>query len=157
MEAARDRDVAARIADRLEITELVHAYARHFDLNQPERVAELFSADALIDYGPEVPPIEGREQIAGRIGVGLRETFAATSHHISNASIVFEESDHARGEFYVYAWHRYVDGSEGYLWGRYQNRFERTEDGWRISRLVLQAAGTSGFHREAMHPIGRQT
>jgi hypothetical protein len=156
LESATDRDATTRIADRLEITELVHSYARHFDLNEPDQVAELFSIDARVDYGPEFPPIEGRDHIADRIGVGLREIFAATSHHISNASIRFEGSDHARGEFYVYAWHRYVDGSEGYLWGRYQNTFERTENGWRISQLVLQAAGTNGFHRQSMHPIGRQ-
>lgn len=155
MDEANETGAGIRMADRLQISELVNSYARHFDLNEPERVAALFTVDARIDYGPEVPTIHGRDQIAERIGFGLREIFAATSHHISNASITFGGPGVAEGEFYVYAWHRYVDGSEGHLWGRYQNTFERTGEGWRISRLVLQAAGTRGFHRSSMHLIGR--
>ena len=59
---------------------------------------------------------------------------------------------------YLYAWHRYADGSpDGELWGRYRHTFVRTDAGWRISELLLEAAGTVDFHRARMHPIGRRT
>jgi ketosteroid isomerase-like protein len=88
--------------------------------------------------------------------VGLERTFAATSHHVSNIQLTFEDDDTARGLTYLYAWHRYVDGSpDGELWGRYHHRFERTAAGWKIAELVLTAAGTVDFHRSTMHPTGR--
>jgi uncharacterized protein (TIGR02246 family) len=153
----RSSDSLARLEDRWAITQLFHEYAFHFDRNQPEAVAELFAEDAVIDYGPEVAPIRGREAIAPRITAGLDQIFEATSHHISNVSIDFDGSDTASAVAYVYAWHKYRDGSpDGYLWGQYHNRLRRTADGWKFADLVLKAAGTAEFHRPTMHPIGRR-
>lgn len=145
------------LLDRQAIADLIHAYCYHFDQNEPERVAALFTADATVDYGPESATIVGAESIAATIAVGLEQTFAATSHHVSNIQLTFDGPDRARGVTYLYAWHRYTDGSpDGELWGRYHHRFERTDDGWRISELVLRAAGAVSFHRATMHPIGRR-
>jgi ketosteroid isomerase-like protein len=146
-----------RLADRLEIADLVHAYCFHFDDNEPEAVAVLFTEDATLDYGPEFPPIAGRAAIAPVIAVGLERTFAATSHHVSNMRITFDGDDEASAVTSLYAWHRYRDGSpDGELWGRYHHRFRRTDDGWRIAELVLRAAGSRHFHRSTMHPTGRR-
>jgi uncharacterized protein (TIGR02246 family) len=142
--------------DRDAITSLIHRYCFHFDRNEPDEVAALFAEDATIDYGPEHPPIVGREAIAPTIAVGLRERFRATSHHVSNIEITFEGEDDARSFSYLYAWHAYVDGSESELWGRYVHRFRRDDGRWLICELVLQAAGTRNFHRARMHPIGRR-
>ena len=79
-----------RVDDRLAITDLLHRYAYHFDRNEPEHVAALFTDDAVIDYGPEFPPIHGRGAVAARIAPGLNTIFAATSHHISNVIIDFQ-------------------------------------------------------------------
>jgi len=142
---------------REEIAALLHRYAWHFDRNEPEQIAELFAEDAIIDYGPEFPPIRGRSRIAGAIRPGLQERFAATSHHISNLLVVPAGSHRATGTAYVYAWHRYRDGSpDGYLWGQYRCGFVRDVEGWRIQEMVLAVAGTVDFHRAAMHPIGRR-
>jgi ketosteroid isomerase-like protein len=142
--------------DRDAITSLIHRYCFHFDQNEPEEVAALFTEDATIDYGPEHPPIVGRGAIAPTIAVGLRERFRATSHHVSNIEIAFACEDDARSVSYLYAWHAYVDGSESELWGRYVHRFRRDDGPWLIAELVLQAAGTRNFHRARMHPIGRR-
>jgi ketosteroid isomerase-like protein len=150
-------DPLDELADRLAITELIHAYCFHFDLNEPDAVAALFTSDAVVDYGPEAETIVGSGAIAATIAVGLERTFAATSHHVSNIQISFEGPAAARSVTYLYAWHRYLDGSpDGELWGRYRHRFVRTGDGWRISELRLEAAGTVDFHRATMHPIGRR-
>jgi ketosteroid isomerase-like protein len=145
------------LTDREAISDLIHAYCLHFDQNEPEAVAALFTEGARVDYGPEVEPIVGAAEIAPRIAVGLTEIFAATSHHVSNIRIVFDDADRASSVSYLYAWHRYRDGSpDGELWGRYHHRFERTEAGWRIAELVLRAVGTRDFHRARMHPIDRR-
>jgi ketosteroid isomerase-like protein len=147
----------AELVDRQAITDLIHAYCAHFDRNEPDAVAALFTDDATVDYGPESATIVGAASIAETIAVGLDHTFAATSHHVSNIQLAFEHPDRANGVTYVYAWHRYRDGSpDGELWGRYHHRFERTADGWRIAELVLRAAGWVEFHRATMHPIGRR-
>ena len=153
-----DAALVRELVDRAAIEALIHAYCRHFDQNEPERVAALFTDDATVDYGPEFPNVVGASSIAAAIAVGLAETFAATSHHVSNIEIAFDGPDRATGGTYLYAWHRYRDGSpDGELWGRYHHEFERTPDGWRIARLVLTAAGSRHFHRAAMHPTGRRS
>ena len=150
-------DILREFADRQAIADLIHAYCFHFDNNEPESVAALFTDDATVDYGPESATIVGSVAIATTIAVGLERTFAATSHHVSNIHITFEGADQARSVTYLYAWHRYVNGSpDGELWGRYRHRFTRTDAGWRISELLLQAAGMVDFHRATMHPIGRR-
>jgi ketosteroid isomerase-like protein len=152
-----DARAVQELVDRRMIEGLIFAYCRHFDQNEPEAVAALFTEDAVVDYGPELPNIVGSAAIAETIAVGLERTFAATSHHVSNVQIDFEGPDRAASVSYLYAWHRYVDGRpDGELWGRYHHRFERTRDGWRISSLVLTASGSKDFHRETMHPIGRR-
>jgi ketosteroid isomerase-like protein len=156
---ARDQSPGylSRGKDRWEISQLFNSYAYHFDRNEPEAVAGLFTADALIDYGPEVAPIRGRDAIVSRIAPGLNEIFEASSHHISNTTVTFDGADAATGMAYVYAWVRYRDGSpDGNMWGQYHCLFKRTADGWRIAELVLKVAGVTNFHRSAMHPIGRQ-
>ena len=146
------------LADRQAVTDLVHAYCLHFDQNEPDEVAALFTDDATVDYGPETATIVGGDSIAGTIAVGLETIFAATSHHVSNIQITFDGPDSATGIAYLYAWHRYRDGSpDGELWGRYHHRFRRTAGGWRIAELVLRAAGSRDFHRASMHPTGRHT
>jgi hypothetical protein len=150
-------DTLRELSDRLAIIGLIHAYCFHFDNNEPEAVAALFTSRATVDYGPESAAISGSAAIGATIAVGLEQTFAATSHHVSNIEIRFEDPDHARSVSYLYAWHRYVDGSpDGELWGRYRHRFVRDADGWRIDELRLEAAGMVDFHRRTMHPIGRR-
>jgi len=146
------------LADRQAIADLIHAYCFHFDNNEPEAVAALFADDAVVDYGPDAATIVGADAIVTTIAVGLEHTFLATSHHVSNIQIAFDGPDCARSVSYLYAWHRYADGSpDGELWGRYRHTFVRTDAGWRISELLLEAAGTVDFHRARMHPIGRRT
>ncbi|MFK7829907.1 MAG: nuclear transport factor 2 family protein [Congregibacter sp.] len=151
-----DLEAAVRdLVDRQSISELIYAYCECFDRNDPEGVAELFTPDAVIDYNPDTANIVGAE-LADTIAVGLRDLFSATSHHVSNVMITMEGPDTARSLCYIDAWHRYHSGApDGFLWGRYKNRFIRTDAGWRISHLLLQGAGTSDFHRERMHGIGR--
>ena len=117
----------------------------------------LFTVDAVVDYGPDVPTMTGIAKIRPMVAQGLANFFAATSHHISNVTIRLDGPDAAQSVSYLYAWHRYQDGRpNSELWGQYHHEFRRTPEGWKISQLVLRAAGAHNFHRDAMHPIGRR-
>lgn len=142
--------------DHRAVGDLLHAYAWHFDRAEAEAVAALFTEDAVIDYGPEVEPIHGRAAVAPRIALGLREVFAATSHHVSNVAVTADGASGAWLTAYVHAWHRCVGGApDGWLWGQYRCRAARVDGTWRLAALTLHAAGTIDFHRATMHPIGR--
>jgi uncharacterized protein (TIGR02246 family) len=152
-----DAAAVRELVDRQLITDLIHAYCEHFDDNDPAGVAGLFTEDATVDYGPELPTLVGPRAIEAAVAAGLETIFAATSHHVSNIRITFDRDDAAEGISYLYAWHRYLDGApDGELWGRYRYRFVRTPAGWRIASLLLQATGMVDFHRSTMHPIGRR-
>ena len=145
------------LLDKAEITDLIHAYCYHFDRAEVQEVVALFAEDAVIDYGPDVPTMTGSDEFGPMIARGLADLFEATSHHVSNVVIQFDDPNAATSICYLYAWHRYRDGGqESKLWGQYHHDFVRTEAGWRISRLVLRATGTKDFHRANMHPIGRR-
>lgn len=145
-----------QLFDREAISGVIRAYCYHFDRNEPDAVAALFAPDAVVDYGPEAKVLTGVVAIRAGVAAGLKNIFAATSHHVSNIDICFETADTATSICYLYAWHRYHSGApDGELWAQYHHAFARRADGWKITRLVLKAAGTKDFHRKAMHPIGR--
>lgn len=145
------------LLDKEAIRDLIHAYCFHFDRAEPDAVLALFAQDALVDYGPDVPVMRGHAELLPMLERGLGEFFAATSHHVSNISISFDDPDRARSNCYLYAWHRYRESGEvGHLWGQYDHVFQREAAGWRIAELRLSAVATDGFHRERMHPIGRR-
>ncbi len=53
----------ARVEDRIEIESLMKRYCLFFDTKQADDLALLFTVDAVIDYGPEVEPVRGRERL----------------------------------------------------------------------------------------------
>ena len=147
-----------RLLDRQSIVDLVHAYCRNVDLVNAEAVAALFTDDCIVDYGPGLgEPTHGSAVLAERLATGLPR-FAATSHHVSNIQIEFDDSgDGATGCTYLYAWHRYPAAGQpdAHLWAQYHDRFVRTPDGWRIAERLLKVAGQEAFD-VAWHPIGRR-
>lgn len=144
------------LLDREAIAGVIRAYCYHFDRNEPDAVAALFAPDAVVDYGPEAAVLHGVAAIHKAVAAGLANTFAATSHHVSNMDIRFDTTETAHSVCYLYAWHRYHSGApDGELWAQYHHQFLRTPEGWKITRLTLKAAGTKDFHRATMHPIGR--
>ncbi|MEL7375071.1 MAG: nuclear transport factor 2 family protein, partial [Pseudomonadota bacterium] len=144
------------LLDKADITELIHAYCYHFDRANADAVAALFTEDAVVDYGPDVEDLHGSAALRTMVSRGTSNLFAATSHHVSNVAITFDGPNCATSNCYVYAWHRYLESNEeSELWGQYDQDFRRTSSGWRMSRLVLSAAGTRNFHRARMHAIPR--
>ncbi len=141
----------------IEIGDQLKRYCYFFDSNDVNGLRTLFTKDAEVDYGPEVPLLVGLDTIINSISKGLAGTFIATSHHLSNLIIELDNEENAHSSSYVYAWHSYYSKPEiGYLWGQYSHTFRKDAGIWKISTLKLRAVATQNFHREIMHPVERK-
>ena len=129
------------LADRLELQQLVTRYAYAIDERAFERLDEVFTSDAYIDYRA-MGGIEGRyPQIRAWLPQALG-VFPAYMH--LNANFLFDiDGDSATGK--VACFNPMVlpkaDGAPGEgetmflgLW--YLDRYVRTADGWRISERI---------------------
>lgn len=142
----------ARTDDRVEIESLMKRYCLFFDTKRADDLVQLFSAAAVVDYGPEVEPIHGRDLLRQMVASGMATRFESTNHQISNETVTFTDENSAIGTSHLYAWHKYYDSEViGHLYGGYRYRFVKESDGWRISDLKLYASGSDGFHRKSMH------
>jgi 3-phenylpropionate/cinnamic acid dioxygenase small subunit len=129
-----------RLADREEIRELLYAYCRACDLNDPDGIGACFTADCRADYGPDA-----REPgAAARCAQAERDLalFEATSHLLGNVSIEFEGDDRARTASVVHAWHRPLRGEPWSLYASYEDVVVRAAPGWLIDERRLLVAGT---------------
>ena len=115
------------------IRRLCTLYARAVDRNQPELLAGLFTADAVIE-GPGFA-MHGREEIHAIPGM-LRQTYSLTLHLVFNQ--VFEiAGDVAVGETCGLANHLSGSGdaASNLVWAlRYQDRLRREDGEWRFER-----------------------
>lgn len=142
-----------QLLDRQEIMAVMAAYARCADLNQPEQQAGVFVEDCRVSYHP-ADWIVGRDALVQALRTALAG-YSTTSHHVSNIEIDFEGADAATAQSAVIAWHRRHDGSEWTLYGRYVDRWTRTEHGWRLAERELRAAGAVGRDDSRLPPLGR--
>ena len=144
------------LSDRAAIADLLHAYCRCCDLNDPDGIAACFTEDCVADYGPGVgPPASGRATRRAEAARDL-QLFDATSHHLSNIVVEFETADRARVQSVLYAWHRPRTGdADWHLHAQYDDVMVRAGAGWLIAERRLLVAGTVGFPDWEWLPIGR--
>ena len=122
------------LMDRNEIIDLFTRYATAIDQRDRELLLSCFVDDLEVD-------IEGVDSPGGAQGwadmalaaVGVYE---GTHHIITNHDIRIK-GDRATGTAYLQAQHWNPD-SQHLVGGYYQNDFQRTDRGWRISRLGLK-------------------
>lgn len=108
-----------------EITDLYARYSHAFDDGDGEAVARLFTVDGVFARAG-TDPVEGRESIAALVvaaaGRGMR--------HIVSNILVEPTGSGARGQAYVLV--LIVGASEPAAFGRYDDEFVHTPEGWRI-------------------------
>jgi uncharacterized protein (TIGR02246 family) len=124
------------IADRIALRELVERYARIPDDRDYALVDQVFAPDATL-VGPGFE-LSGRDAI--RAAMRAIERYSATLHCVHN-HLVEIRGDDAEGEAYCVANHLHeVEGRPYKLdWGiRYQDRYHREPEGWRILRRELR-------------------
>jgi ketosteroid isomerase-like protein len=136
-----------RLLDKDEIVDLVHRYSHFVDRKLYDELAELFTEDCVVDYGPGIGPVmHGRAAFRSIFGAG--GGFAATSHHNANVLIDFDGDERASVCTSLYAWHKTHEGATPRVWGCYLDVVVRTTDGWRFAERQLRIAGSEGIEIE---------
>ena len=123
-----------RLVDKDEIVDLVHRYSYYVDQKFYDEIAELFTEDCVVDYGPGVgPPVQGRTAFRAMFGAG--RGFVVTSHHNANVLVSFEGDDRASVRTSCYAWHETSQGATPRIWGAYYDVVVRNPEGWRFASV----------------------
>ena len=148
-------DLLQQIADRQAITDGLHWYTRWVDLNRVDKQVEIFTDDGRITFRGEDDWTVGRANIEALI-TPLVALYEATHHYISNVEITFENTNEARSQCYLHAWHRPADGSDDFtLYAQYHDCWTRTQNGWRIRERRLKTAGTVGGSSTGLEMLER--
>lgn len=142
----------ARLADRLDIQETLHRYARGVDRKDWDLVRSVYHADAHDDHGNYKGDVEGFIE-----NLKKRHAFIEQSMHIvTNCVIEFDGPDSAVVESYYITYQRLLPGAgqfrlnylsrepladdeamQGQAIGRYVDRFERRDGSWRIAHRIV--------------------
>lgn len=139
-------ELVRSLQDRLEITDLVHAYAHGVDERAADAVAALFAEKCLFKaYDRPAGVARGRNEVAALLRK-LLGTFEATSHHVSGTRVQLEGGLAASATTTLYAWHRFREPRpEGHLWGRYHDRLVREDGRWRFASRELRITAHRDF------------
>lgn len=127
--------ISSRREDELAIRELAFRYARIVDRRVYDEIPQVFTPDC------ELSGVGFHMRGHAELDAGLRkiEMYSATQHCVHN-QLTRVEGDHATGEFYCVAAH--IHEREGVackldMGIRYEDRYVRTSEGWRIAHRVL--------------------
>ncbi|MFD7630140.1 nuclear transport factor 2 family protein [Streptomyces sp. NPDC059851] len=131
--------------DRLDVIDSCTRMARYADQRDWEGLAGVFADTATLDYtslnGGEpvtLPPAQITEGWKNGLGV-----YAATQHLLTN-HLVTVDGDTAVCTADFQATHLKTDGSLWTLGGTYDFDLARTDNGWRITGVVMTAVWSDG-------------
>lgn len=125
-----------QVSDRFDIENLLVEYCHIIDQKQIDRLDEIFSEDAFIDYTAMGGIAGNRDEIMAFLKQAL-PAFGATQHMISNKQIRIE-GDTASGRIMCFNPMQLGQGAQATpvfflgLW--YVDEYVRTPQGWRIKR-----------------------
>jgi SnoaL-like domain len=121
------------LLDRQEIIDCLHRYTRGVDRVDEELIRSAFHADATDYHGP----VNGTVDDFLAYWLPLQPAREVSQHYISNSTVDLD-GDTAHVETY-YTFYRKLKGEPEMTvsGGRYADRFERRENGWRIALRVV--------------------
>lgn len=123
-------------------------YAYAVDTGDGDLLAQQFTADGAV-IAPR-GTFEGLAQLRG-IPAMVASRYLKTFHAVLNQAVKPVEGG-AEGETYCIARHYFRDPAGRYLCYemtiRYQDRFVRTPDGWRLARRELVVVGTHTYEAQ---------
>ena len=124
------------IADRVEIEALRGEAADAAMMRDYDRVASLFTPDAVVHIPHIGAQAVSREEI--RAGAerlqGLLDYFVQTTH----AGIIVLDGDTASGRAYICELGRLRDGRSELNYATYHDRYQRTPEGWKFSERTYE-------------------
>lgn len=124
------------IADRVEIEALRGEHADAANMRDHDRLASLFTHDAVWRMPDVNVEFTGREDIrAGfeRLG-GDWEYFVQNTHH----GVIQLAGDTASGRDYIFEIGRQRDGRSVVNYALFHDRYRRTSDGWKFAEQVYE-------------------
>jgi hypothetical protein len=121
------------LLDRQDIVDCLHRYTRGVDRVDAALIRSAFHPDATDYHGPVTGTVE--DFLA--YWLPLQQAREVSQHYIANTSIDID-GDTAHVETYFTFFHKAKDAPAMKVsGGRYADRFERREDGWRIALRVV--------------------
>ncbi len=133
-----------QLVDERDIVAVALRYCRALDTKDWPLLRTVFFDDATAQLG-QPTTLTGIDAILGRIS-GALGGLDDSQHLVGNHEVVVD-GDTATHRCYLQAQHirAAADGSPNYIVaGRYEDRFERGEDGWRIRHRTLTVMWTDG-------------
>lgn len=140
-------------ADRAAIVQLTVDYCWALDTRDWEVLRRVFTPDAVTDLG--LGGQHGVDEIIARVS-GALTPLDDSQHFVGNHQVVIE-GDTAKGRCYLRAQHvrKMPDGGDVFeIGGRYEDRYVRTADGWRICERTVIPMWRYG-NVEVVLPPGR--
>jgi len=131
------------LEDRKEITNLINFYGLAIDSQRWELFKQIFSSDCEADFGGGAHWYDLETFI--RDFAVFHDPFDATQHTMSNHQ-VFVKGDQANSMTYGH-WRLLRDVPGGNMWegsGWYDDRWVRTDDGWRIRHRACRVLWWAG-------------
>jgi ketosteroid isomerase-like protein len=144
------------LEDKEEIRALRDAYHACINDSRYAEIANLFTADAFVRLG-YLAEYRGRDAInAGFCGMGERERFFIKQYIHSHR--IFVDGDQGTGHSYLQATYGRF-GTSYLVAGRYDDRYQRTANGWRFTEMTIEfdytvpaGVGWSGDERHYLKP-----
>ncbi|MBP39949.1 MAG: hypothetical protein CL726_11695 [Chloroflexi bacterium] len=123
------------------IKKLRHLYSHFFDGQFPDKMAELFTADAVCEFGPDYGgDWVGKEQIHANFDKWseMEGPQWGVMHSVTNPWITLIDSETAHGRWYLHDL-RTTEGIENplILYGIYDDIYKKVDGEWYIHRTRI--------------------
>jgi len=120
------------------IKQLRYSFAWCLETSQPDKLADLFTADAVVEVGPW-GRMEGQDAIRRGYGRAYRHGEQFTAVHAVTNPRIFVNGDEATGTWYLLdCTLRQKDINPLQIVGLYDEIYRRVDGEWRIHRLHLK-------------------
>lgn len=127
------------ISDRLEIQDMLYEYANIIDKQEFDRLRDIFSEDAHIDYSAYGGAVGNLEEIIKFLNQAMVNVFSNTQHLNANIQIKVD-GDNGTGRvmcFNPMELNTPDKGAHVFMLGLwYVDKYVRTEKGWRIKERI---------------------
>jgi 3-phenylpropionate/cinnamic acid dioxygenase small subunit len=124
-----------QISDHLEITALLHRYARAVDTKDWELYRSVFTADAHVDYSSAGCPAGTRDDVADWLSQAFAQ-LPMSQHYVTNIEITPISGDAAQVRAMFYNPMQLAGMADlSYCGGYYHHEVVRTPGGWRSRSL----------------------
>lgn len=134
--------------DEAAIQRVKHQYCYATDWLDTDRMLDSFTPDATLDV-PIREPMLGHDEIAAYLE-WLDDQDHGTRAHCAFNPVIDVDGDEATGLWYYIVLYTLPDGDLVFGQGRFDDEFERTDEGWKLSSVTATRRITRRLPAERM-------